>query len=293
MNKPFDTTIKELIELQPEDWVEFAGLPRAPATVIDADLATVLLEADKVVRVEGPTPFLLHIEAQTTYDEGMGERMLQYSVFLRRRHGLPVVSILILLRPDADGAEMTGNVRHEFPPGTVYHEFRYRVIRVWERTAAELMAGGIALSALAPLAQDAGAKLPQVVRNVEAKAAQELPPAKAREILTRTYVLMGLLYDQTTIIASFKGVAGMKESVSYQAILREGEAVGLEKGLEKGLEEEAHSVLLRLGSKRLGKPSKAITVKLEAIRSLERLHALQERLLEVETWKELLAGAEP
>lgn len=286
--KPYDSTLKELIKLRPEDWIAFAGLPHAPAVVIDADLATVLLEADKVIRVAGAVPYILHIEVQSSYDKDMGERLLQYSVLLRRRHNLPVVSVLILLCPDADGGAITGMVRHEFPVGTMYHEFHYRVIRVWEHSAEELLAGGIALAPLAALAQDAKTNLRQVVRDVEAKAAQELPTAKAKQLMTRTYLLMGLRYDKETIIGAFEGVAGMKDSVTYQEILREGEAVGIEKGTEIGRIEEIRRVLLRLGNKRLGKPSKAITAKLQAISSLDRLEALAERLLEVETWKELL-----
>ena len=290
--KPYDSTLKELIELRPEDWIAFAGLPRAPAVVIDADLATVLLEADKVIRVDGAIPFLLHIEVQSSYDKDMGERLLQYSVLLRRRHNLPVVSVLILLCPDADGETMNGIVRHEFPVGSVYHEFHYRVIRVWEYSAEELLAGGIALAPLAALAQDAETNLRRVVRDVEAKAAQELPAAKAKQLMTRTYLLMGLRYDKETIIGAFEGIAGMKDSVTYQAILREGEAVGLEKGTEIGRIEEIRRILLRQGNKRFGKPTRAITAKLQAIGSLDRLEGLAERLLEVETWKELLADAE-
>ena len=284
MNKPFDSAIKELIELQPEDWLVFTGLPRQPATVIDADLATVLLEADKIIRVEGARPFLLHIEAQTTYDADMGERMLQYNFLLQRRHGLPVISLLILLRPEADGEEMTGVVRHEFSVGTVYHEFSYRVIRVWEHTAEELIAGGIALSAVAPLAQDAAANLPQVIRQVEAKAEQELPLAKAKQLLTRSFLLLGMLYDQTTILAAFEGIMSMKESVTYQMIWGEGKT----EGLQEGREEEVRRVLLRLGGKRFGIPSEATEKNLAGLRSLEQLEALTERLLDVETWDELL-----
>ena len=51
----------------------------------------------------------------------------------------------------------------------------------------------------------------------------------------------------------------MKESTTYQAILREGLQQGRQKGRQEGLAEgavtEARKLLLRLGSKKLGRPS--------------------------------------
>ena len=76
----------------------------------------------------------------------------------------------------------------------------------------------------------------------------------------------------------------MRDSTTYQAILDEGRV----EGELKGRAEEARQMLLRLGRKRLGKPKqKAI----DAVRSLDdvnRLELLIERLLEVNTWQELL-----
>lgn len=51
MATPFDATTKELVRLHPEDWLVLLGLPAAPCKVIDADLATVSTEADRLIRV--------------------------------------------------------------------------------------------------------------------------------------------------------------------------------------------------------------------------------------------------
>lgn len=76
----------------------------------------------------------------------------------------------------------------------------------------------------------------------------------------------------------------MKESVTYQAILEEGE----EKGRRAGALAEARKFLLRQGQSRFGRPSARVAASVEAIADLERLEALGERLLQVGSWDDLL-----
>lgn len=71
----------------------------------------------------------------------------------------------------------------------------------------------------------------------------------------------------------------MHESDTYQAILDEG-AIAQSKRL-----------LLRLGRKRFGDPDESLRSALEAISELPRLEQLSERLLEVDSWQDLLPGA--
>ncbi len=77
----------------------------------------------------------------------------------------------------------------------------------------------------------------------------------------------------------------MKESVTYQAILEEGEMKGMAKGLAKGMRE----ILLRQGRRHLGVPDAATLARLEAIMDIQRLEQLSDRILDVSTWEELLA----
>ena len=80
----------------------------------------------------------------------------------------------------------------------------------------------------------------------------------------------------------------MKESVTYQAILEEGEAIGVAKGKAEGKAEEARKMLLLQGRDRFGEPSAKIVALLDAVTELRRLEALVIRLLHVKTWEELL-----
>jgi len=74
----------------------------------------------------------------------------------------------------------------------------------------------------------------------------------------------------------FQAVLNMRESVTYQAILKEGRL------------EEVRNVLLLQGRDRLGVPSAKIIALLFAETDLGRLEALAIRLLHVKTWEKLL-----
>src|SRR5262245_23004912 len=60
--KPYDPTLKALVETEPESWPVLLGQPKAPTEVIDADIATVSGAADKVLSVAADLPYLLHLE---------------------------------------------------------------------------------------------------------------------------------------------------------------------------------------------------------------------------------------
>jgi predicted transposase YdaD len=282
--QPFDATTKELIENQPADWLVYLGFSRVAVEVINADLSTVTAAADKVLRVREPTPWLVHLELQASRDVELPDRHLQYNVLLKRRHRLPVRSVIVLLRPEADGPELTGVLEHHLPDGEEYLRFRYRVVRVWERPVEAVLAGGLGTLPLAPLSQVSEDALPGVVRQMEQRLNREAAPGEVGQFWTATFVLMGLRYPPHRVAQLLQGVRGMKESATYQMILREGR----EEGREEGRVEEARAILLRQGTKRFGPPSEQARTALEATRSIERLELLTERLLDVESWEELL-----
>ena len=121
--------------------------------MIDADLATVAAATDKVVRVgRGRNRWLLLVEMLASYKEHIPERTHFHSTLLAHRHGLPVRSVIVLLRPEADGPAMTGIYEHACPGDEPYLTFRYRVVRIWQLSPEELMQGGPGLLPLAPVA---------------------------------------------------------------------------------------------------------------------------------------------
>src|SRR5882757_9070038 len=98
MAKPYDATTKRLIELHPADWVDFLDLPTGPVSLLDADLSTISTAADRLIRVEGAIPYILHNEFESGKDtSGVPFRLLQYNVNAEAKHRLPVVSTVFLL----------------------------------------------------------------------------------------------------------------------------------------------------------------------------------------------------
>jgi predicted transposase YdaD len=283
--KPFDVTTKYLVENRPADWLAYCGLNPTEVEVIEADLSAVSAEADKVLRVKAPDPWLVHLEFQASYDVTLGERTLQYSVLLHRRLGLPVQSIVVLLRPEADGAEMTGGVRHQLPGGTTYLEFAYQIVRAWQKPVENLLTAGLGTLPMAPLADIAQEALPDVIHRMEERIRQEATPNEAGILWTATYILMGLRYSAEFTRQLLQGVRAMKESTTYQAILEEGRI----EGEARGKIAEARTILLRLGSKHLGTPSEATRIAIESISSIERLERLTDRLSDVSSWEELMS----
>ncbi len=73
----------------------------------------------------------------------------------------------------------------------------------------------------------------------------------------------------------------MKESVTYQAIVEEGEV----KGMLRARRED----ILRRGRRRLGRPSAATQAALGDIQDAERLARVLDELDNASSWKELLA----
>jgi hypothetical protein len=82
--KPFDATIKYLVEGFPADWLALAGLGLVErVAAVDANLSTITAEADKVLRVEAPEPWLVHIEFQTSHEANFPRRLLRYNSLLK------------------------------------------------------------------------------------------------------------------------------------------------------------------------------------------------------------------
>jgi predicted transposase YdaD len=248
--------------------------------VIEADVSTVTAAADKVLRMRDPVPAIAHVELQAGYDRELGERTLEYSVLLKRRHRLPIQSIIVLLRPEADGPEMTGLVEHWRSNGRRYLFFEYDVVRAWQKPVEAVLTGGLGTLPLAPLTDLSPSALPEVIRRMEERISKETSPAEAGLLWTATYVLMGLRYSPQLASQLLQGVRAMKESATYQAIIEEDR--------EEGRVEEARALLLRHGTKRFGPPAPQAQAALEAITAIDRLELLSERLLDVESWDELL-----
>jgi hypothetical protein len=277
MPGPLDDTLKHLTELSPQDWVVRGGWSAAPATVIDADIATLTGATDKVIRVTGRPDWLLAVDFQAGHDTlAKLPDLLLYNSALFKRHDLLVRSLLVLLHPGTDSPRLTGLYERGFPGEPFDVALRYRVVRVWQVPPETWLAGGLGLVPLAPLGDVRPAQLPAVVAQMKQRLDREPPPTQA-DLWSAAYILMGMRYEQAMIRTLLQGVTAMKESVTYQAILREGEA------------NEARKMLLLQGRSRFGEPPPPEAVAaLDAVTDVSRLEELGVRLLQVSSWQDLL-----
>jgi predicted transposase YdaD len=285
MSTPYDPTIKTLVETTPEEWPALVGQPPAPVDVIDADIATVSGAADKVLRVRGTPPYLLHLEFQTGHDAVAVPDDLHFrATLLERRHGLLVRAVAVLLRPEADSPQLTGLRRVGFPGEKLHDVFRYGVLRVWRLPPDRFLAGGPGLLPLAPISAVTAAELPGIMRELKGRLQRRPVRALARELWSATYILLGLRYSRDVAQVLLQGVLSMRESTTYQAILEEGRAEGISQGRLDGFRE----LVLLLGTNQFGPPAPEVQAALDGITDVARLEALGVRLLRVGSWQELL-----
>ena len=151
MSKPFDATTKDLIRNHPKDWLDFLGLPARSVTVSETDLSTISADADKILIADADPPYAANLEIQSNYKLDDAERFMFYSVLAGRQTGLHVRTVVFLLRPAADGPCMRTELQHGFPEEPPYLQFRFRVVRLWEQSAAAFLSGGIGLLPFVPL----------------------------------------------------------------------------------------------------------------------------------------------
>ena len=287
MAKPFDATLNALIDLRPGDWAvgfaRLAGIPPGPSVVLDTDLATTL-QADKLFRIDGPRPSLLHLELEANPRTGIPRDLMRYNILIDHQHNLPVVSILILLRPKALASDQTGIHRRYDVNGDLIAEFRYRVEKVWERSVEFWLGSGLGLAPLALLTDEASLKLDDALdrfRNCLRETGVEESVAKS--LLGSSYVLCGLRYEKARVAEMYRRLSMlMEESTTYQAILEEGRSKGLSQGLK--------SMILRQGTKRFGPPTALIADVLQRYAEIAGLEHLADRMLDASSWEDLLAG---
>jgi hypothetical protein len=283
---PFDATLKDLAREHPRDFLAaFDQPPTLPVSLLNVDLSTVTTAADLVVGLGDPVQEIVHIDFQSSASATKHADVLVYNALLFGHYRVPVHSIVVLLRPQAAHSNLSGAVRYAARPGQGKMEFDYEVVRLWEQPAEELLTGNLGTLPLALLGRlPEGVALEHglqtVLQRLVDRLEKEVPPERARKLLTAAFVLSGLRLRRNLLRNVIQGVRAMpvdmRDSDTYLAIMEEGAVAAL------------HRALLRLGRKRFGEPDPATQGSLKAIVDLPRLERLSERLLDVATWKELL-----
>ena len=294
MAKAFDATLNTLIDAHVGDWAAFlaarAGVPPGPAAVLDTDLSATL-QADRLFRIDGPAPAVLHLELESTGRLGIPGELLRYNVAAWGVNELPVHSVLLLLRPKATATDLTGTLDVSGANGQPYLTFRYTVVRVWQETVAGLLAGGPGIAPLALLTNEADADLPSAfTRFRDCLRAAAVPDSVERGLMGSTFVLCGLRYQPARIEALYRDLSmTLEDSTTYQLILNKGFAQGEARGETRGALTEARNLLLLQGRKRFGSAPPTTEAAVRAIEDRVRLERMAERIFDATGWDDLLA----
>jgi predicted transposase YdaD len=205
-----------------------------------------------------------------------------YNTIADYRTGLPVQSIAVLLRPEADSPQLTGQYKRAIPGEEPHAVFRYTVLRVWQFPVEQLLRGGLGTLPLAPISAVSQSELPGVIKRMKERLRRE---ERAAELWTAARLLLGLRFADQVIDVLLRGVMDMKESTTYQAILAEGRA--------EGRAEEAKRLLQVLGEEKWGAADTPIQRAIEATEDVALLEQWIKQIPRKSSWRDLLGRPEP
>lgn len=289
MAKQFDSTLNALIDEHLSDWANFlaahCGVPLGPASALDTDLSATL-QADRLFRIDGPVPAAIHLEMETSGRLGFPERLLRYNVAARAVVNLPVHSVLVLLRPEANATDLSGTLEVPGADGAPYLTFLYTVMRVWEQSVAALLATP-GTAPLALLTNEAATNLPSAFAQFrERLKAGAVPSNVERSLVGSTFVLCGLRYTPDQVEALYRELSmTLEDSSTYQLLVKRGEKIGEARAEVRVSQSHA----LTLGTQRFGEPPAGTEEVLRAITDRERLERIVGRILTATDWADLLA----
>lgn len=194
MAKEFDADLNRLTDAHPDEWARFLcarlGIPFGPVELIDTDLATTV-QADRLFRVNGSTPAVIHVEFDSSGRLGRPAELLRYNVLAHHQTGLPVHSVILPLRPKANASDLTGEFQLAGADGRPYLTFRYGVLRVWEESVAALVGGGLGLMPLSILSNEAAREPTEVVQVVLSELQHAGVPANVQASSIRCFCSAG------------------------------------------------------------------------------------------------------
>ena len=187
----FDVSTKELVWDDPAAWLDGFGIgPRGPVEVIDSDITTLSAAADKVIRVGGAEPYLVNIELQSSHETSLARTLWYRQVALDYRHDLPVLTVLVLLRKEANSPSLTGTYERRMPDGRFTNRYDYHVVRLWTGGRRSIPERRSRLGSPCPLTDVPEAALPQVVRRMADRI--NASPAQGHQVLDRDVPADGL-----------------------------------------------------------------------------------------------------
>ena len=240
---------------------------------------------------EGGGRILIHVEVEAQARSRMRKRVWQYSMQIRLRFDLPVLSILVNLRGGRAGVRRE-RLSERFG-GEEAVRFQYRAFSLSGCQAAEYLAlpEPLAWALAALMRPGTWSHAEQKIECLRRVAAADLP-GRSRLLLgnwIETYIQLderdAAEYDRLRGLEVNEEVKTMEMTWAERMELQ-----GVEKGMEQGLTaglQALRQVVVRLLGRRFGPVPETVQRKVEAIDSMESLGDLAEKVLEARSIEEM------
>jgi hypothetical protein len=278
----FDATLKDLVRRHPGDYISAFHLGQAAdVRALNVDVSVISAATDVVLGHGDPLRSAVDLNFQSGREAELPGRICLYNAALHHLLHVPVHSVVILLRPKADAANITGRHTYTGQPRRGKMDFRYEVFRIWQRPARRLLRCGpgvLPLSVLGALPPGASAEagVADVVDLLCRRIQPTMNQEEIRYILTSAFVLAGLRLTREQAKRAFRGVPAVEESTTYQYILEQG-------GIR-----EARKWLLQQGAAKFGAPPQMVKATIQELEDLPRLERMGLRLVTADSWDEVV-----
>ncbi|HEX4948930.1 MAG TPA: hypothetical protein VFZ34_19790 [Blastocatellia bacterium] len=280
MTKPYDQAFKFLAEQDAASLLFLLGA--LPDNVISIEPLSSELNAPSVFpdQLTPEGKYIVHIEAQTYWDGKMPQRMPEYAVLAWLNHRLPVLSYVLVL--SRKKFPLNPPVMGVIDVGQTQIVTHYQIIRLWEVSAAEVLArGSESLLPFVALMQGGEEALTEVARRLHSVT----DVARRHEIALHFLTLGGLRYNKLAILELVKekimiSLHDLKDSSFYQMILEEGLEEGQQQGRQQGIEALEHA-LRSLANNRF--PGIELAPELDDIDNLGKMTLLVEEILQFDS----------
>lgn len=246
--------------------------------------------------------FLIHIENQAYSEADFSRRMFNYFSRFIQSSGLDVYPI-VLFTFDAPLRAEPDSFNVHFPNLEVL-TFRFHSIQLNRLNWRDFVRrpNPIAAALMAKMKIAEGERIYVKLECLRLLATLKLNPAKSRLIYGFVNSYLNLSSEENTIFTrEIEALAPEEKSpmieltndwiekgklIGKAAGKREGKREGIAEGKRQGMFE----LLMKIGSKKFGDPSEAVSIELGQIKETTRLEALSDRLDDAKSWQELLAN---
>jgi hypothetical protein len=247
----------------------------------------------KVWQLDGGERWVIvHIELQAQRDAQLPERMFLYNVRAYDLYRQPVMSLAVFADTDALWRPSSFSYR----AGGSETSITYRTVKLldWRARQDELAADAnpFALAVLSHLKTqetrgDAEARLSWKMRLARMLFERRWNRQEVEELFVFIDWIMSLPEAQEDRFeADYTELEKEQEMAeTMPPILKRAEA----RGEERGARAQAQALLIRLAGRRLGAPSEELAARIRQIQDVGRLDRLCERVLDVDTWDEVLS----